>query len=178
MRSDSPVCPIYKDEVTEDQDGKCSLCGSELSDDGSCKATMLEQAIIIASGLYLSFPLPRDIPFGGSEMVEFIENNELNLYENEPVEVILNLIEGTAKTLVDFVESQKEDEETITARWLNKHIDSGDVDLLGYSADADIWYDAKDHNDLKVAATITATQNAMSSISTKLHTVMSGGNDE
>ncbi|WP_338167250.1 hypothetical protein [Vibrio sp. 10N] len=140
--------------------------------------TLREQAIIDASNLYLNYALPRDIPFGGWEMREFIESNTMSVYTGEPVEVILNLIDVTADALISFAESNKEKDEEVAARWLKQHIEVEHLNALTKGALADIWYDAEDHNDSEAAAIIINTQNAMSTVSSKLHTVMVGGDDE
>lgn len=132
--------------------------------------------VIEASGTFLTEHLTNELLEGDErELYAFIEKVKWEPVEYYDAEMVFKMIQDLAESLQRFVTHH---ERTIVASWLSNHIDSDDVDLLGYSAGADIWYDAKDHNDLQAAATITATQNAMSSISSNLNAVMVGGDDE
>ena len=132
--------------------------------------------LIEASGQFLTEHLTVELLEGDENaLLAFIEDNKWETVEDFEAEMVFEMIENLSDSLKKFVSQQ---ESKIAAIWLSKNIDANDVDLLGYSAGADIWYDANDHDDLKTAATITATQDAMSSISSQLHAVMVGGNDE
>lgn len=132
--------------------------------------------VIEASGTFLTEHLTNELLEGDErELYAFIEDVKLEPVEDYDAEMVFKMIQDLAASLQRFVTHY---EHTIVASWLSKNIDSDDVDLIGYSAGADIWYDAKDHGDLKTAATITATQNAMGSVSSTLNAVMVGGHDE
>lgn len=118
---------------------------------------MREQSIIVASKLYLTFQLPRDIAFGGPEMVEFIENNKMSLYEDEPVEVLLNLISTSADTLEEFARFQ-----------IETLVDTDQLDALQAGAEADIWYDAAEFGDKNAMTIINNSKKAMTSVSSNL----------
>lgn len=132
--------------------------------------------LIEASGSFLTDHLTSELLEGDeSALYAFIEEVKWQAVEDFDAEMVFEMIENLANSLQKFVTQH---EAKIASCWLSKNIDTDDVDLLGYSAGTDIWYDANNHGDLKAAATITATQDAMSSISSQLHAVMVGGNDE
>lgn len=132
--------------------------------------------LIEASGTYLTQHLTNTLLDGDEEVLfDFIREHLCQTVEDYEPEIVFDMIDGLAGSLERFV---KHNETEIVASWLNQNIELNDLDVLSNSASADIWYDAESHNDGDAAAIITDTQNAMSTISSKLHTVMVGGDDE
>ncbi|MGR5178858.1 hypothetical protein [Vibrio mediterranei] len=132
--------------------------------------------LIEASGPFLTEHLTVELLKGDEEVLfDFIREHLGKTVEDYEPEIVFDMIDNLAGSLERFV---KHNETAIVASWLNQNIELNDLDVLSNSASADIWYDAEDHNDAEAAAIITDTQNAMSTVSSKLHTVMVGGDDE